>query len=450
MAKVEFTAKRVADHRCEPGKAASFLWDAACPSLGLRTAAPSSKKPSGAQSYIFQAKLGREVIRVTIGRPSEWSIPEARAKARSLMKLIDEGKDPRQVKADDLAAKQAERDARAAEAAAQQAKEFRESVTLAQVWEAYCADRAPIWSDLHKRDHARIIQAGGESRKRSHKLTEPGPLASLANERLVDLTSDRIEAWARKEGKTRPTRARLALRLLKACLFWCSLRSEYAGICPPAVAQSKKARESLGKPGTKDDVLQREQLPAWFSSVRQIANPVISVYLQALLLTGARREELARLRWEDVDFRWGSLKLNDKVEEFRMVPLTPYVGYLLASLPRRNEWVFSSSTAESGRLTEPSIAHRKACAVAALDVSLHGLRRSFATLSEWTEMPPAIAAQIQGHKPQGVREKHYLGKRPLDLLRMWHTKFESWVLQETGIAFDPEQAKPGLRAVSAA
>jgi integrase len=222
----------------------------------------------------------------------------------------------------------------------------------------------------------------------------------------------------------------------------------------------------LGKSKKKDDVLQREQLPAWFAAVRQIGNPVISAYLQALLLTGARREELAALKWEDVDFKWNSLKLNDKVEDFRMVPLTPYVAALLQDLKRLNDtppsvralrrldakgqewkpskWAFSSRTAASGRLTEPSIAHRKACAVAGLDISLHGLRRSFATLSEWTETPAGIAAQIQGHAPQGVREQNYI-RRPLDLLRMWHDKIEGWILKEAGITFVP--VEPGLRAV---
>jgi integrase len=60
-------------------------------------------------------------------------------------------------------------------------------------------------------------------------------------------------------------------------------------------------------------------------------------------------------------------------------------------------------------------------------MTLHGLRRSFATLCEWTETPAGIAAQIQGHKPQGVREQNYI-RRPLDLLRMWHVKIEAWIL----------------------
>lgn len=76
---------------------------------------------------------------------------------------------------------------------------------------------------------------------------------------------------------------------------------------------------------------------------------------------------------------------------------------------------------------------------------MYGLRRSFATLSEWIEMPAGIAAQIQGHAPSGVRERHYI-RRPLDLLRVWHIKIEEWILNEAGIKFEP--AKAGLRAVS--
>lgn len=118
--------------------------------------------------------------------------------------------------------------------------------------------------------------------------------------------------------------------------------------------------------------------------------------------------------------------------------------HLLSALPRWNEWVFSSVTATDGKLTDPTKAHQRACAVAGLEVSLHGLRRSFATLCEWTETPAGIAAQIQGHAPQGVREQNYI-RRPLDLLRTWHGKIEAWILEQAGIKFVPVRA--GLQAV---
>jgi intergrase/recombinase len=55
-------------------------------------------------------------------------------------------------------------------------------------------------------------------------------------------------------------------------------------------------------------------------------------------------------------------------------------------------------------------------------------------LAEWVEMPTGVVDQIQGHKPSATAEKHYK-RRPLDLLRMWHTKYEQWILEQAGIEF---------------
>jgi integrase len=432
--KIKLTAGRIAEFRCPENKARSYMWCDANKGLGILATA------SGTKSYIFQAKVNGKSMRVTIGDVGTWSIAKAQAEARRLQTVIDTGNDPRQVRTEHEAAKNAKE-------LAQRVKKVREQVTLGMAWPEYAAARKPHWSTLHLRDHEKVMQPGGEKRARSHKLTEPGNLASLAPVRLVDLTPELVTEWAKVEAVTRPTRSRLALRLLRAFLFWCARHPTYKAIVTTNAAQSKDARESLGRARVKHDVLQREQLPAWFAAVRQIGNPVISAYLQALLLTGARRNELAALRWADVDFQWNSLTMHDKVEGLRVIPLTPYVAQLLAGLPRRNQFVFSSPVALNGYIHDPSIAHRKACAVAALDMTLHGLRRSFATLSEWTETPTGIAAQIQGHAPQGVREQNYI-RRPLDLLRMWHVKIEAWILNEARIEFIVSEEGRTLKLVS--
>ncbi|MDP2268785.1 MAG: preprotein translocase, partial [Deltaproteobacteria bacterium] len=113
---------------------------------------------------------------------------------------------------------------------------------------------------------------------------------------------------------------------------------------------------------------------------------------------------------------------------------------------RRNEFVFSSPTAASRRLEEPRNPHNGALASAGLPpLSLHGLRRSFGTLAEWVEVPVGIVAQIMGHKPSAIAEKHYI-QRELDLLHLWHVKIEAWILSEAGIEFVP--VKAGLRVVA--
>ena len=429
--KKNFTTGVIAKAQCDPGKNQAIFYDAKTPGLGLRVTG------AGVKSYIFETRLNGKTLRLTIGDVRSWTLAKAQDEAARLKVMVNQGIDPRQVKADRAAAKKAA-------TIAKKAQEARETVTVAHAWDEYVSAMKTTWGPLHLHDHVRAMQSGGERRTRSKKLTEPGTLASLAEIRLIDLTTERITAWAKVEGTKRPARARNARTLLSTFLNWCIAHPVYGGIVTNNAAQNKEIKKHLGKPMAKNDALQREQLPAWFNAVKQIQNPVISAYLQALLLTGARPNELISVRWEDVDFQWNTLTIRDKIEGLRVISLTPYTAHLMVALPRRNEWVFSSLTSASGHLIEPRIAHDKACAIAGLDVTLHGLRRSFASLCEWIETPAGIAAQIQGHKPQGVREKHYI-RRPLDLLRMWHVKIESWILEQAGINFVPAQA--GLHSV---
>ena len=79
---------------------------------------------------------------------------------------------------------------------------------------------------------------------------------------------------------------------------------------------------------------------------------------------------------------------------------------------------------------------------------MHGLRRSFKSLTEWLEVPVGVVAQIQGHKPSATAEKHYT-VRPLELLRLHHERIEAWILEQAGIVFDAKVAPGGLRVVNA-
>jgi integrase len=409
---------------------------------------------AGSKSYIFETKLNGKTIRMTIGDSRTWGIGKAQAEASRLKVMTDQGINPR----DEEAAAKA---AREAEAAAQHEQEARESVTVAEAWQAYVAERSaaktdgkPVWGERHKAHHAYFVQVGGVKRKRGtrpgeSKKTRPGVLVPLLNIRLAALDADAVAAWLDKETKQAPTTAAQAFRALRAFLTWCAKHKTYSAAVQAGVCQSDDVKNRVPSPKIKkDDSLRKAQIKPWFESMQKIGNPVISVYLQGLLLTGARRNELAALRWADVDFQWKSLTIRDKVEGERTIPLTPYLEHLIAALPRRNEFVFSSPTAASGRIEEPRIQHVKALAAAALPaLSLHGLRRSFGTLSEWVEVPAGIVAQIMGHKPSAIAEKHYI-QRELDLLHLWHVKIEAWILEQAEIEFVPVQA--GLKLIKSA
>jgi integrase len=445
-AKVKFTAGRIAAFRCPDDKEQAFMW---CDDpLGLAIRATVS----GAKSYIFQAKVKGKSMRYTIGDVRAWSIPEAKVEARRLQTVIDQGNDPRVVRADKEAADKAKAEAKAQE-------QVTESVTVGEAWRAYVAERSaavkdgkPEWGEKHKAHHAYFVQAGGRRRTRGRRpnepqRTRPGILVPFMSMRLVDLDAKVVSAWLKKKTPQAPTTTAQAFRALRAFLTWCAEQDEYRAAVDADACHSDDVKNRVPSPKTKkNDSLRKAQIKPWFDAVQKIGNPVISAYLQALLLTGARRNELAALRWHDVNTQWKTLTIRDKVEGERTIPLTPFVEHLIAALPRRNEYVFSSPTAKSGRLEEPRIAHAKALVAAGLPaLSLHGLRRSFGTLSEWVEVPAGIVAQLMGHKPSAIAEKHYI-QRELDLLHLWHVKIEAWILNEAGIEFVPAQV--GLRVVA--
>jgi integrase len=455
--KKKLTAGDVAKFACPPGQQSAFIWDTEAKGLGIKAS------PGGTKQFILESRLHGKTLRLTIGDTKTWPLDgtagnslTARAEARRIHSLIDQGIDPRQVAA-----------GQKAQAESEVAERKRKNITVSEAWKVYIEDRRPNWSERHLTDHEKLAHLGGKTVAGRNRKSDPGVLAALMPLKLSAITKEQVKAWLQDEAKKRPTQAALAYRLLRAFLNWCEDTADYKGIAAENACQARIAKDSLPRMVAKSDCLQREQLPAWFGAVQQIDNATVSGYLQILLLTGARREELASLRWDDVDFRWNKLTIHDKVEGERTIPLTPYVHSLLSNLKRINDtpppehrilrgkkikndvenwkpsaWAFSSQTARSGRLQDPSIGHRRACVSAGLDgLTLHGLRRSFGTLAEWVECPVGVSAQIMGHKPSAIAEKHYK-VRPLDLLRMWHCRIEVWILNEAGIEMPKSVAAP--------
>lgn len=457
--KLRLTEANVLTLECAQGKTQSFYGDETLRGLFVRVTA------NGARSYVFEGSIKNKSVRITIGSVKDWTLKKAQAQVRVYQTQIDQGLDPRIAIAEQVAKTTAKQDAiKAAKIADEQKR-----TTFAQAWAAYIDANTQRWGELHKRDHANVIQSAGVVNGRSRV---EGPLRPLMGLPLDCIDDDAVKAWLASEAKLkRPTQTALAYRLFRAFYNWCAESKEYRQLVSEGLFRRRELQRLVPKKNTKNDILELSQLPAWFDAVRRISSPVISAYLQILALTGARRGELAGLEWANVDWKWRTIRIADKVEQSRVIPLTPYVESLLLALKHSNDtppgafrisggkrisndlpnwkpspWVFSSKTSKSGRLICPSNAHRKAAKEAGVGhITLHGLRRTFATHSENTQLsvPAGVVAQIMGHKPSATAERHYI-RRPLDTLREWHTEVERFFLSEAGVQFDyttPQKAK---------
>ena len=406
---------------CPDGKDQVFLRDSLVPGLRVRV---SSR---GAKSFVFERKVGQKTVRKSLGDVRVLAIDAARDKARQAHLDLDAGRPVGCALAGPAPA-----------------------ATVEQAWVVYLADRKDRWGSRHYDDHKNLSGTGGKKAARGTRgtgQTQPGVLHPLMQLQLSEVTPSVLEAWAAEQAKTRATQARLGARVFGAFLNWCEEQDAYAGQAPrgAAAVKTKRVREALGKAKAKGDSVRREQLAAWFTAVRGMSSPTIAAYLQVLLLTGARPGEVRAMRWSDIDWAWAGLNIRDKVEGDRIIPLTPYVAETLDSLPRRGPWVFASNDTKS--ISSPNRAHTRACAVAGMPtVTLHGLRRSFKSLTEWLEMPAGVVAQIMGHKPSATAEKHYT-VRPLDLLRMHHEKIEAWALEQGGVPFVKKELGQRLKVI---
>lgn len=434
QARVRLTAGRVAAFVCPDGKSQAFLWDTETPSLALRAT------PTGRRTYVFESRLDGATLRITIGAPADWPIEKARGEAQRLKMLVDAGQDPREVARDQQAAREAAKVAAKAQA-----------LTVGDVWPIYLENGKPkrrdAWKPRYLEDLKKMAAAGGEPKKRGKGLTRPGPLFPLLALPLAAVDEDALRAWHEREAKAGKYQAERALMMFRGFLRWCSTRTEYRNLTDREAGRAPAILESLPAKTRRVDKLLPEQIPGWWAGVERLTNRVHSAYLRALLMSGARREEMAALQWKHIDWRWRTITIADKAELTRTIPLTPYMALMLAELPRSGDYVFHS-VGQAGYVKDARSSMSKVLAGCGVEhLTFHGLRRTF-TQTARRIVPAGVPAQISGHKPSAVAEGYAI--LALDELRPYAEQIEARFLALAGVPFDPtaQPVKGGLRAVA--
>lgn len=440
---VNLTAGVIERLLCPDGQDQAFLRDSGAPGLRVRVT------PSGVKAFVFEAKLNRQTIRRTIGDVRSWSIDKAREEARRLAVSIDKKEDPRETDRNRLAAQKAEQERLEAV-----------SITVGDVWPTYLLKGKPkrkrTFKPRYLLDLQKMVAKGGEVAKRGKKLsanepppvTRPGPIYPLLVLPLVQISEDTLKAWHEKEAELGEHQAARALMMFRGFLRWCSAHPTYKALVDRSAGAAPAILDNLpsGKKSARKDALEMAQVPGWWHGVEQLPNTTASAYLRALLLTGARREELAALTWNAVDFRWQKLTIADKSEETRTIPLTPYLAHLLRNLPRKNDkdgrpipYVFPASRG-AGALADARGSHNQVLkSVSIGHLTFHGLRRSFSIFGEAAGAPAGAIAQIMGHSTKSVTEDYR--PRTIDGLRPYLAQIEAHILKLAGVKFEPESTK---------
>jgi integrase len=394
---------------------------------------------AGGKHWQFETRIKGKLFTRALGEWPSVSIAKAKAEAHRLRGLTEQGTDPRD----------SERQQQAIEIAGKAAASA-QALTVGDIWPRYLTEGKPKRRDAWKPGYRASLDVmaapGGVKKVRGQGLTRPGPIYPLLGLALGDVTEDALQVWFEREAVTGKHQAARALMMFRGFLRWCSARPEYRKLIDRDAGKAPAILENLPSNKKRTDAIEAAQLPGWWQGVEQLGNRTASVYLKALVLTGARKEELAGLMWANVDFQWRKLTIADKVEQTRTMPLTPYLAQQLATLPRSNAFVFASAS-KAGRISDVRSSHSKALQSAGIEgLTIHGLRRSFSLLGEAAGAPAGAIAQVMGHKPSATAE----GYRPrsVDALRPYLEKIEAHILEQAGVTFDALVAPGALRVVA--
>jgi integrase len=214
---------------------------------------------------------------------------------------------------------------------------------------------------------------------------------------------DRLEQMEITNGKSQAINA---VKLLRS-LFRFGLALHPGVIHRNPVDGVREVRErDWAKKKRRTTFIKPEDLPIWFKAVNAYENPKGRDYMLLLLYTGLRRNEAARLKWSDIDFKRKSFtftpekKRGEKPEDDQVtMPMSEQLYKLL--LKRRaagyeNEYIFPGKH-PSPFLSNPDNYKRDIIAATGVQFCFHDLRRTFITIAESLDVPHYSLKALLNH-----------------------------------------------------
>lgn len=381
-----------------PEKGYSLHWDNKDAGFGLRITS------TGVKSFILQKRVNGRDTRMTIGRYGQLTAEQARKQAEILGGDIAKGIDP----------------------LAQKRRGKFEQKTIDEVFNDYLQTR----KDLKPRTIRDMKEAFNE--------VIPDWLALP----MVKITSSMIEKRHRKHGETRSkARANLGMRYLQVLFNYAMAQYQDAeGKSLIASNPVKRLSDVHGwyKIDRRKTVIKKVDLGEWVNSVESLPSKSMRDFFMFVLLTGCRKEEAKKIRWDNIDFHERTLTFIDpKNGKDHTLPFSDYLESMLA---RRNqnvtsEFVFSD---ERGRVVS-NFRYAQAAVekTSGVKFCLHDLRRTFASLAESLDLSAYAVKRLLNHADGNDVTAGYL-VLDVERLRAPMQQITDFVLKAAGIKLAAE------------
>lgn len=360
--------------------------------FALRVKPPGPKAPAGshgAQTWVVQYrnKAGR-TRKLKLGKVGTLTPDEARSEARIVLGKVDRGGDP-----------SATRHA------------MRADVTISELVDKYLAE-----GPADKPTKKPSSWAADASNLRRHVVPLLGrrQLATLTLTDIQKFQRDVTEGKTKADEKTRargralvkggPAAATRATLVLSAMLQWATDR----GFRPDNPGKGVR----LNKPRKRERYLSAAELAklgdAFSKAEDQGMNPNSLTILRLLVLTGARRNEIASLRWDEVDFERSALRLPDSKTGAKVVPLGAPALTLLSQLPHKkgSPWVFPAARGKGHHVGMPRVWRKLRTMAKLKDIRMHDLRHGFASVAVADGSSLYLLGKVLGHSQATTTERY--------------------------------------------
>jgi integrase len=146
------------------------------------------------------------------------------------------------------------------------------------------------------------------------------------------------------------------------------------------------------------------------------ANPFSVAAIRLLTLTGCRESEILSLRWDEVDFDRGYLRLGDSKTGKINRPLSQTAASIVEALPRveGNPYVLPGAKPGDHLKEIKRVWYAVRHAAGLDDVRLHDLRHSYASVPATGGESLLIVKTLLGHKRSSTTERYaHLGDDPV-------------------------------------